>query len=75
MLTSTIRSITHKPTRYEKASKPTIENSWREYQLYIRSSAEKSKDFANSGEVKTPFCDAATEKMKQERLNMLPSEL
>ena len=31
------------------------------YQLYIRSSEVKSKDFAICGEVNTPLSDAATE--------------
>ena len=41
-----------------------ISNSYREmkYQLYILSSEVKSKDFAVSGEVKTSFSLAATER-------------
>lgn len=36
-----------------------------QYQLYIRSSEEKSNDFAFSGEVNTPFSVAAAATEKQ----------
>jgi hypothetical protein len=36
-----------------------------QYQLYIRSSEEKSNDFAFSGEVNTPFSVAAVATEKQ----------
>lgn len=44
--------------------KKKLSDSRIKYQLYIRSSELKSNDFANSGEVKMPFSDAATEKAR-----------
>lgn len=43
-------------------SKFGLKYPWDSHHLYIRSSEEKSKDFAISGDVNAPFSDAATAK-------------